>query len=134
MCLFICAQLIAEAGGPAALEGVELREALEQLQRAGDAETAAAVRTKLRALSGLPPAPITDGDDAPVPGSTAAENAARELAGKYGKGSFDVLAAWLDAVPGGRVFHRGSGERNIARLATYPAFEVCSRGHSVGWL
>lgn len=115
--------LIAEAGGPAALEGVELREALEQLQRAGDAETAAAVRTKLRALSGLPPAPITDGDDAPVPGSTAAENAARELAGKYGKGSFDVLAAWLDAVPGGRVFHRGSGERNIARLATYPAFE-----------
>lgn len=39
-------------------------------------------------------------------------------------GSWDVVAAWLESYPGGRRFNRGSGERQLARLPTYPAFEV----------
>lgn len=38
----------------------------------------------------------------------------------------DILAAFIDTAIVGRVYHRGSGERHIKRLATYPKFEGLS--------
>lgn len=46
---------------------------------------------------------------------------------KYAEGrkmDWDCLAAYLDTRVAGRVYHRGSGERQFVRLPTYPAFEV----------
>ncbi|KAF5830523.1 hypothetical protein DUNSADRAFT_14393 [Dunaliella salina] len=37
--------------------------------------------------------------------------------------SWEAIAAWLDVYPGGKVYHRGSGERQISRMPSFPAFE-----------
>ncbi|EFJ42573.1 hypothetical protein VOLCADRAFT_107208 [Volvox carteri f. nagariensis] len=39
------------------------------------------------------------------------------------RGSWDALAAFLEARVAGKVYGSGSGERHVARLPTYPAFE-----------
>ncbi|GIL49442.1 hypothetical protein Vafri_5773 [Volvox africanus] len=39
------------------------------------------------------------------------------------RASWDALAAFLEARVGGKVYGSGSGERHVARLPTYPAFE-----------
>jgi hypothetical protein len=36
----------------------------------------------------------------------------------------EAIAAWLDVNPGGKVYNRGTGERQIARMPSFPSFEV----------
>ncbi|KAG1656822.1 hypothetical protein FOA52_008456 [Chlamydomonas sp. UWO 241] len=38
-------------------------------------------------------------------------------------GSWDLVAAYLDTRVAQKVYHRGSGERHVVRLPSYPAFE-----------
>ncbi|GAX83368.1 hypothetical protein CEUSTIGMA_g10793.t1 [Chlamydomonas eustigma] len=37
--------------------------------------------------------------------------------------SWDLVAAFMESRVAGKVYHRGSGERHVVRLPTYPAFE-----------
>jgi hypothetical protein len=39
------------------------------------------------------------------------------------RGSWDLIAAYMDARVAGKVFNRGSGERHVVRLPSYPRFE-----------
>ncbi|GIL73658.1 hypothetical protein Vretimale_5458 [Volvox reticuliferus] len=51
----------------------------------------------------------------------AQSSAARSRPGD--RASWDALAAFLEAKVAGKVYGSGSGERHVARLPTYPAFE-----------
>lgn len=112
------------------LERVQLVEAIKQLRRAGDHASAAQLRTKLRQLARQPPPPPPQPDD---DGSKARaegglpDKEAMAAAGRMAAGdSWPVVSAWLDTYASGKVYNRGSGERQVARAPTFPALEVRS--------
>jgi hypothetical protein len=123
-------QVLAEAD-PISLERVQLVEAIKQLRRAGDHASAAQLRIKLRQLAGQPPPPPSqslDDDSSSQEGRSepgVPDKEGMAAAGRMAAGdSWPVVSAWLDTYAGNKVYHRGSGERQVARAPTFPALEV----------
>ncbi|KAL6759912.1 hypothetical protein V8C86DRAFT_1198199 [Haematococcus lacustris] len=112
---------------PGLLDRVVRVEALAQQRRAGSAEAARAVQEELRSLAGQPPPGLGLAEAVEAEGGDPSDTTLRvgnRMAGAMGGGSsWPLTAAWLEAVPGGKVFHRGSGERQLVHLPTYPSFE-----------
>ncbi|KAJ9516364.1 hypothetical protein QJQ45_011038, partial [Haematococcus lacustris] len=113
---------------PGLLDRVVRVEALAQQRRAGSAEAARAVQEELRSLAGQRPPGLGLAEAVEAEGGDPSDTTLRvgnRMAGAMGGGSsWPLTAAWLEAVPGGKVFHRGSGERQLVHLPTYPSFEV----------
>ncbi len=110
-----CSQILAEAD-PSALDRLLQVEAVMRLRKARDDATAEALEkgAAARALADVQRQQQQQHEG----GAKAAEGAAA------GGPSWDAVAAYLDARVAGRVYGRGSGERHVTRLASYPAFEV----------
>lgn len=117
---------------PAALTRALQVEAHTQLRRSHDRAAAESLKAGVAAAAATEAAAA-----AAASGSEAAAKPPTPLSDPAG---WDALAAWLDAEVAGRVYARGSGERLVVRLPTYPAFEVrpaplVSRiGHQLEWL
>ena len=52
------------------------------------------------------------------------EDVAPRSGDKMRRESWDLVSAFLDVKVAGKVHHRGSGERHLVRLPSYPKFEV----------
>ena len=52
------------------------------------------------------------------------ENVAPRGDDKLRKESWDLVSAFMDVRVARKVYNRGSGERHLVRLPSYPAFEV----------
>lgn len=131
--LHCCAQILAEAD-PSALDRLLQVEAVMRLRKARDDATAEALErgAAARALADMQRQQQQEQQEG---GAKATEGAAA-AGGKQaaaGGPSWDAVAAYLDARVAGRVYGRGSGERHVTRLATYPAFEVGGGHRGGGW-
>ncbi|PNW81652.1 hypothetical protein CHLRE_06g254600v5 [Chlamydomonas reinhardtii] len=107
-------EVMAEAD-PAALTRALQVEAHTQLRRSHDRAAAESLKAGVAAAAATEAAAA-----AAASGSEAAAKPPTPLSDPAG---WDALAAWLDAEVAGRVYARGSGERLVVRLPTYPAFE-----------
>jgi len=125
---------VLEEAAPSSAERALKYEGIMQLIRSGD--TAAAL-LGLRELEGSEEEALAvaramganvdvgpEGEQAP---NTALDPAAHKALSKAqaaaGAGSWDLVSAYLDTQVAGKLYHRGSGERHVVRLSTYPAFE-----------
>jgi hypothetical protein len=101
-----------EEADPAALTRALQVEAHTQLYRSRDRAAADSLMARVAAATAAAAAAASGAEGAkpPTPLSDPA--------------GWDVLAAWLDVKVAGRVYARGSGERHMVRMPTYPAFEV----------
>ncbi|KAG2429292.1 hypothetical protein HXX76_011060 [Chlamydomonas incerta] len=101
---------VMEEADPSALMRALQVEAHTQLRRGRDRAAADSLKASLSAAAAAEAAAGSDGaKPPPTPLSDPA--------------GWDALAAWLDVAVAGRVYARGSGERHVVRLPTYPAFE-----------
>mmetsp|Transcript_4230 Transcript_4230/g.11398 ORF Transcript_4230/g.11398 Transcript_4230/m.11398 type:complete len:270 (-) Transcript_4230:194-1003(-) len=67
--------------------------------------------------------PSTEGGEEGGKTGKRASEVMREGGTGPARHSWEAIAAWLDVFPGGKVYHRGSGERQISRMPSFPAFE-----------
>ncbi|KAG2437603.1 hypothetical protein HYH02_011243 [Chlamydomonas schloesseri] len=102
---------VMDEADPAALTRALQVEAHTQLRRSRDRAAADSLKAGVAASAAAEAAAASGAEGAkpPTPLSDPA--------------GWDALAAWLDVKVAGRVYARGSGERHVVRLPTYPAFE-----------